>query len=330
MLNNHRIVITPGEPSGIGPDLIIMLAQKAWPVELVVCTDPFLLTQRAIKLNLPIKLHSYQKKQSPRPHPAGEISVLSIKSFYHVEPGKLNSANSSHVIETLSRACDGCLDKEFAALLTGPVHKGIINDSGFPFVGHTEFFAERSGCSNVVMMLVTQSLRIALATTHIPLSEVPKKITHRLLHKVITILMRGLYKQFRIKNPRVYICSLNPHAGEGGYIGREEIEIIIPSLNLLRSEGYDLVGPLPSDTIFQKKYLEQADAILALYHDQGLPILKSQGFGKAVNITLGLPFIRTSVDHGTAIELSGTGLAKVSSMKMALHLTMRMIDAVNE
>ncbi|CUX96090.1 4-hydroxythreonine-4-phosphate dehydrogenase [Candidatus Gullanella endobia] len=330
MRNNQRIIITPGEPAGIGPDLITLLAQQEWPVELVVCADPTLLMTRANQLGLPLKLHLYRPEKPATLRMAGELTVISIKTSAPVVPGELNVINSDYVVKTLARACDGCLNGEFSALLTGPVHKGIINDSGFLFSGQTEYFAKRSGCENVVMMLVTESLRVALATTHLPLLSVPKAITCYSLNKIITILVYNLQKKFQIVQPCIYVCGLNPHAGESGHIGREEIEIITPTLDILRNKGYNLIGPLPADTLFQQKYLQKADAVLAMYHDQGLPVLKYHGFGRAVNITLGLPFIRTSVDHGTALELAGSGKAKSDSIKTALNLAINIIKYHNE
>ncbi|MGL9722653.1 4-hydroxythreonine-4-phosphate dehydrogenase PdxA [Sodalis sp. (in: enterobacteria)] len=330
MGNNQRIVITPGEPAGIGPDLVALLAQQAWPIELVICADPALLTARARQLNLPLRLHPYRPDEPATPRQAGELTVLAIETSAPVTAGELNAANSHYVIATLARACDGCLSGEFAALLTGPVHKGIINDGGLPFSGHTEYFAERSGRDRVVMMLATASLRVALATTHLPLLAVPGAITRQSLDEVITILVQDLKRQFAIAEPCIYVCGLNPHAGEGGHMGREEIEVITPALDTLRAKGYNLVGPLPADTLFQPKYLQQADAVLAMYHDQGLPVLKYQGFGRAVNITLGLPFIRTSIDHGTALELAGSGQAEAGSIKTALNLAIDMIKHRNE
>ena len=234
------------------------------------------------------------------------------------------------MLATLARACDGCLNGEFAALITGPVHKGVINDAGIPFTGHTEFFADRAGGHRVVMMLATEELRVALATTHLPLKDVSAAITHASLREVITILHRDLQQKFAIPQPHIFVCGLNPHAGESGHMGREEIDTIIPALDSLREQGIQLTGPLPADTLFQPKYLQHADAVLAMYHDQGLPVLKFQGFGRAVNITLGLPFIRTSVDHGTALELAGLGQAEPGSFITALNLAITMIKSSNE
>ncbi len=330
MANISRIVITPGEPAGIGPDLIVVLAQQQWPVELVICADPLLLQQRAAQLQLPLTLHHYQPELAAQPQQAGTLTVLPISLAAPVACGELNQANSDYVLATLTRACDGCLQGEFSALVTGPVHKGIINDAGVTFSGHTEFFAERSGCERVVMMLATEELRVALATTHLPLKDVSAAITQQSLQEVIEILHRDLCKKFGLAAPRILVSGLNPHAGENGHMGREEIEVIEPVLHRLRQQGYQLTGPLPADTLFQPKYLQQADAVLAMYHDQGLPVLKYQGFGRAVNITLGLPFIRTSVDHGTALDLAGKKHADAGSFITALRLAINMIKSSNE
>ncbi|HDL8284330.1 TPA: 4-hydroxythreonine-4-phosphate dehydrogenase PdxA [Yersinia enterocolitica] len=328
--HNNRIVITPGEPAGVGPDLVIALAQQDWPVELVVCADPALLLTRASQLNLPLQLREYQQDKPALAQLAGTLTILPVKIAAEVIPGQLNVKNSHYVVETLAKACDGAISGEFAALVTGPVQKSIINDAGIPFIGHTEFFADRSHCSRVVMMLATEELRVALATTHLPLLAVPGAITQASLHEVISILDNDLKTKFGISQPQIYVCGLNPHAGEGGHMGHEEIETIIPTLATLRQQGINLIGPLPADTLFQPKYLQHADAVLAMYHDQGLPVLKYQGFGRAVNITLGLPFIRTSVDHGTALELAATGTADVGSFITALNLAIKMINNSNE
>ncbi|WP_312227917.1 4-hydroxythreonine-4-phosphate dehydrogenase PdxA [Pseudescherichia sp.] len=324
-MNVQRIVITPGEPAGIGPELVVQLAQRDWPMALVVCADPQLLTDRAAQLGLPLTLLPYDADQPAQPQRARTLTVLPVTLRAAVVPGQLSVANGGYVVDTLARACDGCLNGEFAALVTGPVHKGVINDAGVPFTGHTEFFEERSGTAKVVMMLATEALRVALATTHLPLREVADAITPTLLRDVITILYRDLQNKFGIAHPHVLVCGLNPHAGEGGHMGSEEIDTIIPLLEELRAQGMNLSGPLPADTLFQPKYLDRADAVLAMYHDQGLPVLKYQGFGRGVNITLGLPFIRTSVDHGTALELAGQGKADVGSFITALNLAIKMI-----
>lgn len=328
--HNNRIVITPGEPAGVGPDLVVALAQQDWPVELVVCADPALLLARARQLNLPLQLREYQASKPALAQQAGSLTILPVKTATAVIPGKLDVQNSHYVVETLAKACDGAISGEFSALVTGPVQKSIINDAGIPFIGHTEFFADRSLCPRVVMMLATEELRVALATTHLPLLAVPGAITQASLHEVITILDSDLKTKFGISQPQIYVCGLNPHAGEGGHMGHEEIDTIIPALDALRQQGINLIGPLPADTLFQPKYLQHADAVLAMYHDQGLPVLKYQGFGRAVNITLGLPFIRTSVDHGTALELAATGSADVGSFITALNLAIKMINNSNE
>ncbi|MBB1198830.1 4-hydroxythreonine-4-phosphate dehydrogenase PdxA [Enterobacteriaceae bacterium 89] len=325
MTQPQRVVITPGEPAGIGPDLVVQLAQLDWPVELVVCADETLLTNRAAMLGLPLQLLPYRASSSPVPQRAGTLTLLPVSLHGAVIPGTLNVQNGAYVVETLARACDGATSGEFAALITGPVQKSIINDAGIPFIGHTEFFEERSGTQKVVMMLATEELRVALATTHLPLKAISDAITPALLREVITILHDDLRNKFGISQPHVLVCGLNPHAGEGGHMGMEEIDTIIPVLDELRAKGMNLSGPLPADTLFQPKYLDHADAVLAMYHDQGLPVLKYQGFGRAVNITLGLPFIRTSVDHGTALELAGQGKANVGSFITALNLAIKMI-----
>ncbi len=321
----QRVVITPGEPAGIGPDLVVQLAQRDWPVELVVCADAGLLTERARQLGLPLTLRDYAPSLPAIAQQAGSLTLLPVALKAAVVPGQLNVENGPYVVDTLARACDGSLNGEFAALITGPVHKGVINDSGTPFTGHTEFFEERSHVNKVVMMLATEELRVALATTHLPIKAVSEAITPALLRDVITILHNDLVQKFGIRQPRILVCGLNPHAGEGGHMGTEEIDTIIPVLDEMRATGMDLRGPLPADTLFQPKYLDNADAVLAMYHDQGLPVLKYQGFGRGVNITLGLPFIRTSVDHGTALELAGQGKADVGSFITALNLAITMI-----
>lgn len=326
MPSNQRVVITSGEPAGIGPDVTVQLAQHSWPVELVVCADPAVLLNRAAALGLPLTLRQYQPDTTAEPQAAGTLTVLPVATAQPVKAGELSVSNSHYVLETLATACDGCLNGEFAALITGPVHKGVINDAGIVFSGHTEFFAERANCSQVVMMLATEELRVALATTHLPLKDVSAAITRDSLREVINILNHDLQRKFGLARPHIFVCGLNPHAGEGGHMGREELDIIIPLLDELRQQGMQLTGPLPADTLFQPKYLQHADAVLAMYHDQGLPVLKYQGFGRAVNITLGLPFIRTSVDHGTALDLAGQGHADAGSFITALKLAITMIS----
>lgn len=321
----QRIAVTPGEPAGIGPDLILTLAQQAWPAELVVCADKEMLAARAEQLQLPIQFIPYDAQREPQPQQAGSLTVCHIPVRETVVPGTLNEANGHYVIDTLYRASQGNINGEFAAIVTGPVHKGIINQAGIAFSGHTEYFAHQANCKDVVMLLATEGLRVALVTTHIPLAYVAKAITAERLSQVIHILHHDLVEKFGIAKPKILVCGLNPHAGEGGHLGHEEIDVISPTLNALREEfGYQLSEPLPADTIFQPKYLQNADVVLAMYHDQGLPVLKYKGFGAAVNITLGLPFVRTSVDHGTALDLAGLGTADTGSFKIALEQALDM------
>lgn len=320
-----RIAITPGEPAGIGPDLVIKIAQQQWQAQLVVFADSDMLTQRAEELGLPLKLCPYDAKDT-RLQSAGELFVSHIQSDKPVVTGQLDSDNGHYVVETLRAACEANMQEEFDAVVTGPVHKGTINQAGISFSGHTEYFAAQSNTMDVVMLLATDGLRVALATTHIPLEYVSRAITRDRLHKVIHIINTDLRLKFGIDKPKIYVCGLNPHAGENGHLGKEEIVTIEPALQELREEGLDIVGPLPADTIFQPKYLEEADVVLAMYHDQGLPVLKYKGFGASVNVTLGLPFIRTSVDHGTACDLAGTGEVDAGSMHMALSKAIKLAN----
>ncbi|MDX9686291.1 4-hydroxythreonine-4-phosphate dehydrogenase PdxA [Halopseudomonas formosensis] len=321
------IALTAGEPAGIGPDLCLQLATEPCAHQRVVIADPDMLAQRASMLGLDIQLDLFDPTQSPQPQQAGQLSVLPVSLASPCVPGQLDPGNARYVLETLRLGGQGCLDGDFAAVVTAPVHKGVINDAGVSFSGHTEFFAEQTGTSKVVMMLACPGLRVALATTHLPLRAVADAITHESLEQVIRILHRDLQTKFGLPAPRILVCGLNPHAGEGGHLGREELDVIIPLLERLRGEGMLLEGPLPADTLFTPKYLDHADAVLAMYHDQGLPVLKHKGFGQAVNITLGLPIIRTSVDHGTALDLAGTGRADVGSLRVALHTAISMIEA---
>ncbi|MGE6106445.1 4-hydroxythreonine-4-phosphate dehydrogenase PdxA [Aeromonas sobria] len=322
----QRLAITPGEPAGIGPDLVLDIARRDWPHQLVVIASPELMQRRAQALGLEIALIPYDPAQPARPQRAGTLTLCPVALGAPEQAGQLDEANGAYVLATLQRACDGNMSGEFAAVVTGPVHKGIINQAGVSFSGHTEFFAQQAGVPDVVMLLATDGLRVALATTHIPLACVARAITAERLGKVIRILNADLRDKFGIKAPRIYVCGLNPHAGEGGHLGREEIDVIEPALDALRQEGIDLVGPLPADTLFQEKYLKDADAVLTMYHDQGLPVLKYKGFGRSVNITLGLPFIRTSVDHGTALDLAGKGLADSGSLVTALNHAILMVE----
>lgn len=324
-MSNIKLAITPGEPAGIGPDLIIQLAQQQWSVQLTVFADANMLKQRAVQLGLPIVIHPYSA-QSEHIQAAGSLYCVNVPCAVPVVAGQLNTDNSRYVLNTLTEAGARTLNGEFSAIVTGPVHKGIINQAGVPFSGHTEFFAEQSHTKKVVMMLATEGLRVVLATTHIPLIDVAKSITQDGLSEVIRIVNQELKDKFGIPQPHIYVCGLNPHAGEDGHIGREEIDIINPTLDLLRAEGIKLSGPLPADTIFNPKYLALADAVLAMYHDQGLPVLKYKGFGASVNITLGLPYIRTSVDHGTAIDFAGSGKAETGSFALAIHNAISLVN----
>lgn len=322
-----RIVVTAGEPAGIGPDLTLALANQAWPHELVVCADKQMLAERAQQLGIEVELVDYQADIPARPTPAGKLIVDHLPMQAPAEVGKLNAENGHYVLATLERAAKGCMSGEFSAVVTGPVHKGIINRAGVAFSGHTEFFAEKSNTPLVVMMLATEGMRVALVTTHIPLAYVSKAVTSERLEQIIDILNRDLVEKFAIPQPKIYVCGLNPHAGEDGCLGSEEIETITPTLERLRDEkAMDLIGPLPADTIFNQKYLDDADAILGMYHDQVLPVLKYKGFGRSVNITLGLPFIRTSVDHGTALDLAGTGQADTGSFRTALAHAIELVE----
>lgn len=322
----EALALTAGEPAGIGPDLCVMIAQQSWPVPLVVIADPGMLQDRARQLGLPLRLLPVDAGTPLQPAPAGCLYVSGVSLAVPGEPGTLDSGNARYVLDTLSQAIDGCLYGRYAAMVTAPVHKGIINEAGIAFTGHTEFLAQRSG-GHPVMMLACPGLRVALATTHLPLREVADSITVARLERVLTILDRDLNARFGISSPRILVCGLNPHAGEGGHLGREEIEVIEPVMQRLRNRGMRLEGPLPADTLFTEQRLQGADAVLAMFHDQGLPVLKYKGFGNAVNITLGLPIIRTSVDHGTALDLAGTGRCDPGSMQAAIEAAKQMVRA---
>ena len=321
-----RIALTPGEPAGIGPDLIVALAQRQHSAQLIAIADPKLLQQRAQQLGLTLRVCAWNHSLPRQSSRAGELFIAPVALATPVHAGVLDKTNAHYVLRTLEAAADGCTNKHFDAIVTAPVHKGIINDAGVEFSGHTEFFAERTHTKNVVMMLATEQLRVALATTHLPLAEVPRHITRDNLTTVLRILHRDLREKFGFAQPRIVVLGLNPHAGESGHLGREEIDVIEPCLEALRKEGMHLIGPLPADTAFTPKVLQHADAVLAMYHDQGLPVLKYQGFGRAVNITLGLPIIRTSVDHGTALDLAGTGKADGGSLQTALALACDLVQ----
>ncbi len=314
------LAVTAGEPAGIGPDLCVLLAReppRGLP-PLVLLADRGLLAARARSLGVRLKLPDYD------PEVPQALSLLHLPLAAHARAGLPDPVNAPYVLDTLRRAVHGCRTGEFAALVTGPVHKGVINAVGIPFSGHTEFLAALTETPRVVMMLTGPRMRVALATTHLPLRQVADAIDREGLTQTLRILMAGLQRDFGIARPRILVAGLNPHAGEGGHLGREEIEIISPVLADLRDEGMDLIGPLPADTLFQPERLARADAVLAMYHDQGLPVFKYTSFGRGVNVTLGLPFPRTSVDHGTALELAGSGQARPGSLLAALRLAARM------
>ncbi|MFL0810532.1 MAG: 4-hydroxythreonine-4-phosphate dehydrogenase PdxA [Agarilytica sp.] len=319
-MSTPRLLITPGEPAGVGPELTIQAAAVFDKAPLVAVADPHLLRARAEQIGVDIALNIIDADTSDIVQGAGQLNVLPIALKQTTIAGTLNSANAPYVLETLKTAADLCLDQRFDAVITGPVQKSVINDAGVPFSGHTEFFAERANVPKVVMMLATEGLRVALATTHIPLKDVSAALTKDCLREVLTILIAEMQNKFGLDAPRILVAGVNPHAGEGGHLGTEEIDTIIPVLEEFSDSNAILVGPLPADTLFTPHHLKNADAVLAMYHDQGLPVLKHLGFHKAVNITLGLPFIRTSVDHGTALDLAGTGKADVGSMLYALNV----------
>ena len=312
------IAFTPGEPAGIGPDLAVSLSTRNLDQVIIAVADPELLSERARQLDIPLQIITLQERFPVTPSKPGSLYVRPVQLACPVVAGKLNTANVNYVLETIRVSVQGCQSGAFKALVTGPIHKGVINDAGVSFTGHTEYLAELTA-SEPVMMLVCPGLRVALATTHLPLRQVSDVITRPVLTRVLKILHQDLAHRFGIRQPRILVCGLNPHAGEGGHLGREEMDVISPVLEQLRSTGMQLLGPLPADTLFTPRYLEAADAVLAMYHDQGLPVLKHKGFGKAVNITLGLPIIRTSVDHGTALDLAGSGKVEIGSLLAAIE-----------
>lgn len=314
------LYVTSGEPAGIGPDICLSLADRVDERPIVVLADIHMLKQRAEILNQQIELIEYQGQSDTSAQ--GQLYVEHVALNTEVVFGKLNAQNSAYVLEQLRRSADYAMQGKSVGVATAPVQKSIINDAGIHFSGHTEYYQEFAGVERVVMMLATKTLRVALATTHLALRDVPDAITAERLHQVIDILIYDLKTKFKIDQPHILVCGLNPHAGEDGYLGREEIEVINPVLESYRAQGIDMSLSLPADTLFTPENLKDADAVLAMYHDQGLPVLKSQGFGEAINITLGLPFIRTSVDHGTALSLAGTGLAKSSSLHVAVDLAL--------
>jgi 4-hydroxythreonine-4-phosphate dehydrogenase len=323
-----RFALTPGEPAGIGPDLCLLLAQYSQPYPLIAIASCDLLNERAAQLGVAVRARAVTPDAWPdAPAPAGTLYVWNTPLRNPVVAGQLDTANAAYVLETLTRAGEGCLNGDFAGMITAPVHKGVINEAGIAFSGHTEFLADLTHTQQVVMMLATRGLRVALVTTHLPLKDVAAAITAERLERVTRILHADLVHKFGIAAPRILVCGLNPHAGEGGHLGREEIEVIEPTLERLRAEGLNLIGPLPADTLFTPKHLEHCDAVLAMYHDQGLPVLKYKGFGAAVNVTLGLPIIRTSVDHGTALDLAGSGKIDSGSLQVALETAYQMAES---
>ena len=316
------LALTPGEPAGVGPDLLIELAQQQPQQQLIAFADPEMLLQRAHHLKLPLKLVA-PDPLSPG-SATGELAIVPVSLAETAVPGLLNIANAPYVLKCLDEAIKACQSDYCQGMVTGPIHKSIISDSGVSFSGHTEYLARKTNTDTVVMMLATEELRVALVTTHLPLKDVSQAINQELLTSVINILHHDLKIKFGIDNPRILVSGLNPHAGESGHLGYEEIDVIEPVLERLRKSGMHLTGPLPADTLFTPKYLKTADAILAMYHDQGLPVLKYHGFGRSANITLGLPIIRTSVDHGTAIDIAGTGRADSGSLRTAINVATQM------
>jgi 4-hydroxythreonine-4-phosphate dehydrogenase len=323
-LSARRLIVTTGEPAGIGPDIALAAALSDWSCELVFAGDPELLAGRAALLGLAIKPCDWRQSAAPVPHRAGTLPVVPAKLGTAAIPGRPDPSNARYVLEMIEVAARGCLEARFAAMVTAPVQKSSINEAGIAFKGHTEYLADLSGGVHPVMLLVADRLRVALATTHLPLSEVSRHITRDSLERTLVVLDHGLRESFRLAAPRIVVCGLNPHAGEAGHLGREEIEVIRPLLESLRARGIAVTGPVPADTAFTPASLESADAVLAMYHDQGLPVIKHAGFGRTVNVTLGLPFQRTSVDHGTALDLAGTGRADPGSLFEAIRLAQQL------
>lgn len=316
----QRLLLTSGEPAGIGPDLCLAVAGRAWPQQLIVAGDASLLRERAQALGLSVDLEPYEPDSVASPHRPGRLPVLAVPLAAPVRPGQVDPANARYVLDMLDAAVAGCRRGEFAAMVTAPVHKGVINDAGVPFRGHTEYLAAQLGCERPVMLLVAGSLRVALATTHLPLAAVPAAITRERILATLDVLDRGLKQRFRLSAPRIVVCGLNPHAGESGHLGREELDVLAPAVEEAAGRGINATGPVPADSAFTPEALAQADAVLAMYHDQGLTVLKHIGFGRAVNVTLGLPIVRTSVDHGTALALAATGRADSGSLEAAIGL----------
>ncbi|PCI42241.1 MAG: 4-hydroxythreonine-4-phosphate dehydrogenase PdxA [Moraxellaceae bacterium] len=337
------IVLTSGEPAGIGPDLCLQICQQSHPSPLIVMADIELLEQRAAQLKIPVVLHQLdtiehsstsnsQSQNTPSQdldhlnREPGHLNVIHTPLRETCQPGQLNVANADSVLQQLEHAAIGCQSGKYSALITCPAHKSVLNDAGIPFTGHTEYFAQQAHIKKVVMMLATPNLRVALVTTHLPLKDVAAAIDADNVRQTLSIVNSALKQQFGIETPRILVCGLNPHAGEDGHLGTEELEIISPVIKELNGNGFNIIGPLPADTLFTPKVLLQGDAVVAMYHDQGLPVLKFQDFGEAVNITLGLPYLRTSVGHGTALDLAGSGNANPSSLLAALRLTQNILS----
>ncbi|NOY73289.1 MAG: 4-hydroxythreonine-4-phosphate dehydrogenase PdxA [Gammaproteobacteria bacterium] len=319
-----RIAITPGEPAGIGPDLCLAVAQEQFDAQLIFVADPVLLQQRCEQLGLELTCKIFDPALAAHTQQPGELTVLPVPLQTPTVAGQLAVDNASYVLKTLSVATKLCLHQTFSALVTGPAHKGIMNEGGIPFTGHTEYLAASTQTQCVVMLLAAKELRVALATTHLPLSQVPAHINTGDLEQIIQTLHQELQLKFNIKQPRILVCGLNPHAGENGHLGREDSIIIQPAIERQRQQGIDVFGPIPADTAFIPHRLAACDVVLTMYHDQGLPVLKYAGFGSAINVTLGLPIIRTSVDHGTALELAGSGQADPSSLRAAIQAAIEM------
>jgi 4-hydroxythreonine-4-phosphate dehydrogenase len=320
-----RIVVTSGEPAGIGPDACIALARQEWPADLVIAGDAKLLAQTAADLGTAPLMSNYDRSAAPAVSRAGTLKLLDVPAAQAVVAGRLDTRNAASVIAMLDRACDGCLSGEFAAMVTAPVQKSTLIEAGFDFTGHTEYLAARTGAALPVMMLQNTALRVALVTTHLPLAEVPRAITAERLRATLQIVHDDLSRRFGFAAPRIAVLGLNPHAGESGHLGREEIEVIEPVIEQLRAQGLEVRGPVPADTAFTPHFLAGGvDVVVAMYHDQGLPVIKHEGFGHTVNVTLGLPIIRTSVDHGTALSLARTGRADTGSLEAAVRLAIEL------
>jgi 4-hydroxythreonine-4-phosphate dehydrogenase len=322
-----RIVVTSGEPAGIGPDACVALAQSDWAADIVVAADAGLLAATADALRLPLAIEPYDSSRQAASHRGGTLNVMHFSTARPVIAGHTDPRNAAYVIHMLDRACDGCTNGEFAAMVTAPVQKSTLMDAGYTFTGHTEYLAHRTRAAMPVMLLISDQLRVALVTTHLALADVPRAITRERLRTTLRIVNMDLGRHFSLGKPRIAVLGLNPHAGESGHLGREEIDVIQPVIQELQAEGLDLQGPVPADTAFTPRFLKSADVIVAMYHDQGLPVIKHAGFGNAVNVTLGLPILRTSVDHGTALSLARTGKADTGSLRAALALAIDLSGA---